>query len=702
MQAWEYRLEKYVGKFLAVFLAVFFVLSILPVAVHAEEEEEEDLTSLEAYRKMEAQVEEIQLWRSTVYKFAVTHPNYEPSYQFWWTNLDDDAEREMILVATDTSGPSGFSQTLFIYDAQEKDGEKTTVLLFSEAPPVPVRYGYSESKDGKQTIYNFMTAMYTGTFSVGTVKINADKTALEYTETNTYSMANGDSFPFETNDISGTYVHTDYQSSKWGPLKTSRKTLTDFELGKDNNSFSHAIANSDAGFYGLDVYQISTQQYAALVDGASFGQIGDINAKLNTPFGGACYGISSMMGLVKQGKLSVSDYQEGASDYFSLSAPKDNQTLYNEICTLYITQLLMDDEDYDCIVKNGLFGWTPMNLEAFIRAISMTHNQMLCYQTRDTGHAVLVKECILYPTLGFYDVVLYDMNSVGSSDADGDFYHLFVQEDFQSFVLYKGNDEVVSSDNFTQLQLISPETVLNKIDVNKHSEVEDLMGIFSVNAKCVLYNVKWGSEGKGIACQDGQVTGNTDEIMEKAGFVSQTADGTQSSYNRIAIPLADNYTITCDPAQEFDFSLNTGDNFYSVQATGVDTIEVSKENGLQLKGNDFTFTAGMTLVDNEQVVYTETTGSAKGTANISPVGNTLNVTSETPMHIDRFTSVQDGTPTPYSIDKQTTSLVWNNTGAPQVEVSMNWGLIIGIAAAIVVVGIGGFLIYKRRKKQPEA
>ena len=646
---------------------------------------------------LEQLCEEITIWREVIKGLPEERPEHGKQYTFWWGNLDDEPRRELI-VRIYQSLDYSYQESLLVYDIKEDGETRTPVLLFETTPYVQIRSGFAGNAEGTGVVFNAVVGLYKGDCEEGTVQLNQDKSDLEYTVTRTYSMANQEKASEGTVDISGYYDAQDPSRTNWGSLSLDEIVSHDFVLGRDNNSFKHNINPDDerSGFANISSYEVSAEQKDALLKGESKGTKADIKDYLNGEFGGVCLGLTSMIELVKSGDILLSDYGEDAAVFYEVGKPSENKDLFHQICFLHTTQLLLDDEDYDSFVDFGEPD-SSEQLQNLVQAIHPDQWQILGFISKDSGHALLVKSLTYYESLGLYDLECYDINSLADYP-EGHFYHTFVKDDFSSFVLTDANGQRITQDNCDQLSLISSDSLLYEKEVkSKEAEKSKETAILSfVPSEGSI--ICTDAQGNETTYQDGQITGNGGSLKVIPSIVSELNDGGSHIYRRVEISASESYTIQCD-AQKVDVRVNTGEGYYSVRGQGIDTIVFSQENGIQITGRDFTFTAGLLMNGNQEHLLTQTTGSGAETVTIRDIEGALNVSSEAPVTIGQLLAVYDTETIQHPVNRKTTDLTLSQDGTLQMESSENfiWILpIIGVAAAATLLVILLIILKKRR------
>ncbi len=683
----------------------FLFLSLL-VCIWGQKSDAKESNGLN-FQELNSKTTQIEVLQKTVKGLASGNElpegkTYSGPYSFWCGNLDDDVEPEMIVGVIEMDEWDRPVERLLVFDLKGKE-EVTSELLFITDPPIPIRYGFASTADGERMVFNCVVSAGTGEISEGIVRLNDNKTELVYTETGSYSLADGGSSSFETEDTSGCYDPLSEENTYWGPLASTVIKTRNLVLGVDNNSFYH----TEEGLNKREKYEITEAQKKVLLAGEKKGTAADIERQLSRERGGICYGISAMMGLVKEEKLWVSDFDTEAMTFFGMETPNTNDDLYHELCYLYMMQFLMEKEDYNSIVHTGWFGrWKPDDLKSMVEEIANSDKQqMLTYSYDGGGHAVVVKDLISYPTLGIYDLVFYDINSVREENPDGFYYHMYIKDDYSDFVIQSYSHEI-RPDNFSNLQLIDIDKIVKHKPVKVSEEdVEELdsqtesdmiesgkKSIISVILPLSFLRIDWDSSSEGILLEDGQMTGETQAVNWMPSIVNDLGDNASQVYSRMELPDSGNYSIKCSPDEDVNLSINTGEGYYFIEANGIEDVSVSAENGIAFTGDDFTFQAGQMLTGNEEVILAQAAGTGTGTVSISETGNELHVNSQEPVQIESITTIQNMEVTRHEVNQETTDFIWKPDSTPKIESSVNWSFMLGVGIPVLTVSSVWFVL----------
>lgn len=673
--------------------------------------QEEDVSE---YWKEQFQI--LEMWRNFILDLPAGENDTRLTYRFWWGNLDEDDDREMIVSVGEINLNMGIMQEmLHVYDLKKEDGEFTPVKLFEELPPVQIRFGFSASKEGDM-LYSYVSALATGTFSEGTVKLNEEKTALVYTETAQRSMAKEEKTSLDALSVEGNFDPTDKDNVEWGALGEEILVDHDFVLGEDNNGFSHSYNGELSGFTGIPHYKVTEEQYQKLTDGESSEIVKNIDEDLTSDIEeenrGVCFGLTALIGLVANGSIAVSELDSEAGCFYNVKKPNENPTLFHEICYLFFKQYLLDNEDYvyihDFNPSKDTEEDITKKLQQLVESIHPEQWQMITYRYTGGGHSVLIKSMTHYPGLGIYDLTTYDQNSVGDKVPQGVFYHIYIQDDFSDLVITRGNGTSILRENLEDLSVVDVNTVLEENNSNVSEESsgeseESSRTILTVGLGPILFLRLSDFPGAIITNESGSWSSEGVEIERLPSIVSSTSDGMDRAYQRLVLPSSSSYTVTCDPQEEIDLSLATEDGYYSVQGKGIDSILLSQEEGIKINGDQFDFTAGYLVDNGEEDILTRTEGAGSGTVSISTVEGELSVSSENKMSLTDFTVTQNMQVTRYDLDKESSHMTWDvNGGAPKTGSSVLLWLILSVAfaaIAVVILSLGTFLLVRYFRKK---
>lgn len=121
--------------------------------------------------------------------------------------------------------------------------------------------------------------------------------------------------------------------AKWISSENAQKVV----YGKDTYNF----INSDYDFHdnnGGD-YVITGDYYDALLDGLTNAEKANVIDMMHSYWGGSCFGMSSVLSLVKAGKLDTEFFQGDAEKLYDFDRPADNSVITNLIDFYQIIQI---------------------------------------------------------------------------------------------------------------------------------------------------------------------------------------------------------------------------------------------------------------------------------------------------------------------------------------------------------------------------
>lgn len=147
-----------------------------------------------------------------------------------------------------------------------------------------------------------------------------------------------------------------------------------------------------------------------------------IDNMVSSKWYGSCFGMSSVIALIKAGKLDVEYFQNGASLTYDLDAPKDNETvrsLINYYATMQktgITELRFKDsslpQKLNQIILSLNSSQYPVIVEfdivSYVSEQDMLNANCSPKGTKFSAHAVLAYDYSIDPETGDYIVSIWD------------------------------------------------------------------------------------------------------------------------------------------------------------------------------------------------------------------------------------------------------------------------------------------------------
>ena len=561
-------------------------------------------------------------YKNIIENISSEHSDYKDGVTFWCPDLDSDGVSELIAALCPTNNQSATGiETLFVYDVEIKEGN-AEVYEVCEIEDMPIRLGFSMTKDG-QAIYSLITSPGTGTVEEGTVKFNSSRTDLVLSSKHTYSLANNEHTKYDSYSVNGYYSESDTNSqyNDWGPLAVETLAMQDFAIGTDNFSFGHNRDEDVSGFTGLYEHEITDDQYYNLTDERSASRIAEIDNYLDSSFGGACFGMSALMGFANRGQITVSNLESSASTVNGLSKPTEDENLF---CTLnYLSALQYDVYDEHSVVNVGgflNFGFSDQlkNLvEQYLSSDAVW--QTLNYTTADSGHALLFIGLEHFTDIGVYRATMYDVNSVTDENPSGSYVYMFIKDDFSDFIL-KDINGLKDKSSVKKLWVTSigyafslaDESLIIGNEAGSQTVHENSNTYDSSNAETVDAILSYKSDanltleisGQGtLKIEDGIASSDDFEITESVPIVS---DGLgEATYDRVSIPAGASYTLTCNG--QTDIRLAAGNEYYMIQGN-INGSAVLSDNQIDISSASGEFEVG-TLSEGKLVKMSGTASS---------------------------------------------------------------------------------------------
>ncbi len=615
---------------------------------------------------------------------------------FWCPDLDSDGIPELV-VSRVPKKQVGFSgvMTLFIYGGMYERNYYTgaEVYLICKIENVPIRCNFLMTKDG-QAIYSIINSG-TGQVDEGTVKLNDSRTDLIFSNENTYSIPDDEKSKYDTYSVSG-YYYGEGENSKynnWGPLKVKTLVMHDFTIGVDNFSFGNSLNKKVGGFYNVEDLKFTDEQYKDLTINDDL--TNQIEYDISKKFGGACFGMCSLMAFAKQGLISASTLQSNASTIHDLSKPTDDEDLYCTLCYLNEAQHLESyyDEDYeDSIVECGdnLNKDQLQNLTEKYLSDDSTWMTLKWYGN-GSGHALLVIGLEYFENLNVYRVKLYDVNSVTEHNPSGCFVYMYIKDDYSDFILRETNDPIKDKNYVSKLAAVSSDKTYSAIDksliigkdtesqsenTSESSNSSDSITFTKVNA--MLYfdfntNLILEIEGKGtLKIENGIASSEDFDIKVCIPIVFDGLGG--KSYNCIEIPKGESYTITCDDM--IDIQLSAGDEYYALKGDMNGQILLSN-NQIDISSASGEIEIG-TLSDGKLVMMSGTASS--GLSLKKSEDGTLCLSSEKAVNVKNVNFIGDN-------EKQVYENLGSKTSLELTAESMKSGSFLHSPIVIVIISV---------------
>lgn len=395
------------------------------------------------------------------------------------------------------------------------------------------------------------------------------------------------------------------------------------------------------------IYPTSIDYHHKLIENMTWAERGELIDKMSTgTWGGSCLGLTISLALANMGRLDVTNsqfkhlagFECNELCYSTLLAPAENlnlrdlinyyqlmqytdlmpatKTLYNENCFVKLIDSIVGNED-----TNKSAFWNSFYADV-IEAADNDIPTILRFSWKDAdgvihGHAVL--------TCGYDDsdpddmiVQLYDPNKTEN------YIYLFISRTTAKFTFkeledgeYRVTSFYVSDDNWNQF-LYCDMTTLQSIDVGLEESTESDISLMALSpdADEATSSIESADETSSTmifeanAYQEFRMENSAGQyIMYDGESYSTDMDiynfqilGEESQTIKFEIDKDDALTIT-DFADNCKFSAYIGEEYYTVIADGADAIYLSEENGIQIEGTNYSFSAALSVQETENLIY---------------------------------------------------------------------------------------------------
>ena len=397
-----------------------------------------------------------------------------------------------------------------------------------------------------------------------------------------------------------------------------------FELGKDNNSFIHSNQYDWCGFYQEKNYEIRDPFIRAKMINlcSGKGETSKILKEMSEEWGGSCYGIAQTIGMVYLEKMKITDVSDvNAENFYSISKkPYQNNKLISVINYYYLSQLLNNygTKSKYCVSTYYSLLDKSVNVRGYknvcnnsdfyrklVNAVKSNYMVLLGYmEKKGSGHAII--------TCGgkqindnTYEICLYDENNTGK------FQYLTITNNNGKYsALYNGSDALIKElTSMFYVPFSAPITIkpLSISPVPEEMEEEDTITVsFPLNKKIKITN----SEGEYLVFDEESIEGD----MEIYSINSIVKD----DESEIEIEIKDSDYITCTPLDDdMEAQIYSDDYYYSLETIGAEEIDISGENSIEIKGDEYSFglSVGVDIENNTELFSVE--GKSSDDINVS-------------------------------------------------------------------------------------
>lgn len=426
---------------------------------------------------------------------------------------------------------------------------------------------------------------------------------------------------------------------KWGSENGSGEWSGEDNLGF-TNSKDNFISKGWLGFgdYKEDYYHLSDDYFRLLTDGMSNTVWSYVNTKRTSPWGGSCYGMSAVVSLMKDGRLTPSYWQSGAKKTHDLKAPKKSESIETLINFYQLQCCLPDWQDWssnatirpgyqkDVLkqlvdeagkVKNGglpvvaSFYWTSTAVDENGNHKSGGHAVVAydvdtgSYQENNKNFRYRLSICdpnhtewtYLYVTEAFDDWYYEDLSTTADSNQQNA-WNVLVENGVEQKFLYMAISEINTVD------LINPETGV------RHTILKNYNRNFLDDYTGASLSISNGSQTAQI--NGNSSSGDLDVSVVPANF-GVTVEGETSNQRTVFLPDATAYTVTPDQP---DAKMKNSMVFENAMLTGATdagkSIIFDPVGKVIVTGNNSNYEMSLTLNDGYTVMpwfYLEAIGN---------------------------------------------------------------------------------------------
>lgn len=427
-----------------------------------------------------------------------------------------------------------------------------------------------------------------------------------------------------------------------------------FDLLSDANSFYHDndASTDNSGFVGRTNLQFSKEYQKKLWLRTNKGEKNLIKRHLNDSWGGSCYGISATMAKLYNGYISLSDLTNNkkAKSYYTIGYPCNDAKFDNMIQYYQMSQHTRYSSDKELIRTNRSDSapkGTSADIKAFLQTLVQVANENKAYLLNfffsGGGHSILILSSKYDELNKQYRVTLYDCNSVDRFQPYGSFTRMYVKDDFSSFtaegsssgwlrnyhsmLIEDANNFVLDSDSvFTKRETIAKTGADNEDICYLDIDPDTSFTVTNGKGKALSYDA-----------ENNEFSGNLEVI--DLSYTGLSLEGTAMRL------MLKNDTYTISGTENIDVSLMDNDEFIALEAEGIDSAELSLNNGIDIEGDGYNFNAYISTdeVINEygETNLVEVSGNAVGNASFTADGSSIIVDSENKLSDVKVTNYQD-------------------------------------------------------------
>lgn len=408
-----------------------------------------------------------------------------------------------------------------------------------------------------------------------------------------------------------------------------------FRLGIDTNDYFHnSIDDTDdkgnilspAGFKGVKNYWISPAYTTKLLASASATEAMVIMSRMNSKWGGSCYGIASTICLTHGKQINPSSIIKGATNYHELGQPYKNSKFLNTVLYYDLAQCLgnkgvSEDAMFSCDIYNPDY---TMPLSRFLKNFTDVCRKKSAVvlgmnDVNGHGHAIVACGCYTDKEKDKYVVRLYDENTVYSGSPLGQYAYMYINSDFSNFTIE--GDITYSRENLKVLTCLDlcGKSVIEAVGAGEtasNTEKRKMYVEIDANKPFTMKN-----ENEDKLYFDG--TYHNGEL-----YVYRVSDTVEGDTVRTVYEIDYSESLLIIPKDEDTrFCVYTDNDYYNVEATGLDQANIQPGNSISLIGEDMEYSV---KVNNPQSKGAEVIGFSGKKANSVEIENeeTVSIGSE--------------------------------------------------------------------------
>ena len=366
-----------------------------------------------------------------------------------------------------------------------------------------------------------------------------------------------------------------------------------------------------------------------VLDGAGIAGRAAILSNVNSVWNGSCYGVETSMIYNNIGDL-INVF--GKQKYHDLGRPVENTRLRDVINYYQLCQYRGDHKE-DYITYKGwkfLPGSNSVSLEEFLeKLVNEAKNSknsrkpfLLGYHETDSGHSVIVcgyQFGNIKDHGNGYRIQIYDCNNNYAND----YLYMFISEDFSSFEFIDGNKVNVGKDwkdlffigvdNLENAQNIVYEPRVSKLAAS--TEQDTVVITMSAYTPFNLTN----ASGETLS-YDGEMLSGSMKIY------SSKILGDTDAEMFLEVDASNNFTFT-NIDNNFKASAEIDGQYYMAKTIGADSIVLSLDEGVTLRGESYTFSSAITG-DLESCEMVQISGETSGECTLNTTEDGMSLNSE--------------------------------------------------------------------------